>query len=1234
MGGQDVDVEDGSGGRRPESNVAIGDVRGGIVGSIIAGGNVIQQTVTHMFTGGAGERDRRDKLILLNKVREFWIKGVLEQSVHNATLIELGKLAEPDAVAGSPLEAMAMVEAPLPGVPGPGHASVSDIFEQTGRALLILGEPGAGKTITLLELARDRIALAEQNPIEPIPVIFNLSSWAVKAPPLSTWLVAELNAKYLIPTTIATEWIEHNDLLVLLDGLDEVARASQPACVEAINRFRDEHGLTGLAVCSRAADYDALAVRLKLHGAMRLQPLTLAQIDRYVTAAGPAVADLVVALRADPTLQELARAPLMLSIMCLAYQNVRAADLDDDTLRAPGARLRHLFSTYIDRVFKRRKGDQQHTQAQSLSWLQWLARNMATDSESVFLIEQLQPGWLTTGRQRWYYALGSRLAVAVVVSMVLLLTIVPAGFNLEQSSLIWGWLAVAYASAGLVMGLIDARRLGRWRRRDQASIGPRSGAGFDRRLLRNGIVGALLLVASWMAYVVVLGDIAPIGIVEFLIPGMILLMPLLVLPLVIRGRQGPGREIERVEALTWSWTRFARVMLLVGAVPATVTFLTTSLIRDTGASLHDANGRVIASLGGQESVVMQAAISPDGTRLAEVTNDRDVLLRDGKGALIARIGRHEWNSNPPPEFSADGQRLVTFDEGAGALWNATDGSPIATSPGRATFNATGTRLMVFGDGRSQRLRLLDGATGEPVPGFEACPDTYGSFSRDGERLLGNCENQSRLWDTRDGKPIATLAKSSELSPEGGRIVSSGPDGSLELRDARTAAVLAKLGRPSAEKGGWRFSADGARLVTVDEDGRTSVWKAENGTSVAVLDTHFESNRRLYLDQGGQRLLEREATAALVLWDVERATRLARLEPEWTGLVRFSPDGRFIVGTNDKAGVRVWDARDGSVAATLASGDVPNFARTLDSTDVYPPFDPTSKRLVTTELSGLARLWSVPDGTLVATLEPFDLFESRNSFGSLAAFFSPDGARVATVASDGLVRMRDAEKGVLLATVGRPQLFDSFDPASGTFTTSAVKRSVAFSRDGTRMVVAGGRPADLRMWSLAWLPISLVAALFLGVVRGVSDSKTRPNQGIVLTARNSLTVGVAIGLLAAVFGVIARVGFGWTKFELPAMLGMAASAGMLVALAYGGIDVVQHYVIRAVLHLSRAMPWNCARFLDSAVERVLLRRVGGGYIFIHRSLLEHFAEGSDSVPPARRDAAPVAASGPGGGAAAK
>jgi hypothetical protein len=38
-----------------------------------------------------------------------------------------------------------------------------------------------------------------------------------------------------------------------------------------------------------------------------------------------------------------------------------------------------------------------------------------------------------------------------------------------------------------------------------------------------------------------------------------------------------------------------------------------------------------------------------------------------------------------------------------------------------------------------------------------------------------------------------------------------------------------------------------------------------------------------------------------------------------------------------------------------------------------------------------------------------------------------------------------------------------------------------------------------------------------------------------------------------------------------------------------------------------LPRELVPFLDAMADRILLHRVGGGYIFIHRMLMEYFAE---------------------------
>jgi hypothetical protein len=132
------------------------------------------------------KRERDQLLILLRRVKEFWIEGVLDQSVHNEALIDLNA----ERWAGTEehpweqiLELPDKSSRPLRS----GQPTV-EVFAEVGYSLLILGAPGSGKTITLLELARHLIQQATFDPSRPIPVVFNLSSWTEKRLPLIDWL--------------------------------------------------------------------------------------------------------------------------------------------------------------------------------------------------------------------------------------------------------------------------------------------------------------------------------------------------------------------------------------------------------------------------------------------------------------------------------------------------------------------------------------------------------------------------------------------------------------------------------------------------------------------------------------------------------------------------------------------------------------------------------------------------------------------------------------------------------------------------------------------------------------------------------------------------------------------------------------------------------------------------------------------------------------------------------------
>jgi hypothetical protein len=54
------------------------------------------------------------------------------------------------------------------------------------------------------------------------------------------------------------------------------------------------------------------------------------------------------------------------------------------------------------------------------------------------------------------------------------------------------------------------------------------------------------------------------------------------------------------------------------------------------------------------------------------------------------------------------------------------------------------------------------------------------------------------------------------------------------------------------------------------------------------------------------------------------------------------------------------------------------------------------------------------------------------------------------------------------------------------------------------------------------------------------------------------------------------------------------------------EVIESVTLRLFLWHAGCIPWSYRHFLDYAAERILLRKVGDGYIFIHRLLQDYFA----------------------------
>jgi len=181
-------------------------------------------------------------------------------------------------------------------------------------------------------------------------------------------------------------------------------------------------------------------------------------------------------------------------------------------------------------------------------------------------------------------------------------------------------------------------------------------------------------------------------------------------------------------------------------------------------------------------------------------------------------------------------------------------------------------------------------------------------------------------------------------------------------------------------------------------------------------------------------------------------------------------------------------------------------------------------------------------------------------------------------------------------------------------------------------------SDIR-YDIYLVAIGCVSGLLTGFVFGVSHKQLethvsiKPNQGIWRSLYNGARVLLIVGLIV------------WLVYDLPVLLSyklaidqlsseiidfpsqqlltgviIGVSIGAFFGLLNGWIACIKHVLLCIFLWRARVLPWNCANFLDYAAERILLRKVGGGYIFVHRLLLEYFASLETPFP----EEAPAAA----------
>lgn len=262
------------------------------------------------------------------------------------------------------------------------------------RQLVIMGEPGSGKTTAVLQCTLNLLsapAAAPGRPLSPVPVLLTMGSWDPQTRKPLNWMIERIGVEYpfLRDTSeygadVIAHLLAQDRILPVLDGLDEMPAAWRANAFIALDGMLNG-GSYLILTCRRNEYVDTVAAAGRVLAAaavVELLPAVPETVAAFLAAGSPANderwQDFTQRVASTPghVTTALSR-PLMAGLARTVYTDRRSSPTElFDTGRFPNRAAvdRHLLGALIPAVYA--EPGSRYSPAQAQRWLSFLARHL------------------------------------------------------------------------------------------------------------------------------------------------------------------------------------------------------------------------------------------------------------------------------------------------------------------------------------------------------------------------------------------------------------------------------------------------------------------------------------------------------------------------------------------------------------------------------------------------------------------------------------------------------------------------------------------------------------------------------------------------------------------------------------------------------------------------------------------------------------------------------------------
>lgn len=412
-----------------------------------------------------------------------------------------------------------------------------------------------------------------------------------------------------------------------------------------------------------------------------------------------------------------------------------------------------------------------------------------------------------------------------------------------------------------------------------------------------------------------------------------------------------------------------------------------------------ATGQAAKSLTGHEGPITALAWSGDGSKLVSGSADKTARVWNiAENKEIARFGGHGQTVTAVAFNGGANQVASGAADNSVKTWSIADGAEVKNFAGHAgsivavAFWSNDSQIIsASADQKIKFWNPADGAASREIN--RGANITAFALSRDGQKLaVAGADNAIKLYQTSDGKELATLAEHSQpavtlsFSPDHQRLVSTGKEGLAFVWDLATNQRLEVL--PAPQGGLFAFFATANDRVLIGAANNTLVHQPIRA------ERSFESLGKPAVDAvfypDGNRF------AVIAEDGTLRGYQIGNPKPTFNTShgakvfdLAISLDGRYLATAGENKTVRVWNSDNGG------NGPKPTLEG-FRSGVTRVGFSPDNQKVLGGTNDGQVLAFSVAEGTLIQAF----LEHGQQSLTGVATY-GPKGEFVATSAADGV-----------------------------------------------------------------------------------------------------------------------------------------------------------------------------------------------------------------------------------------